>query len=254
MTRTLSNKDYILLSAYLDNELNTAQKAVVEGRLQSDADFKAALQELAYTKRLLASIPKVRARRNFTLSPEKVKKTAKAQRFQPVWGAVSAFSTLVLIALFAIRLLPSSAALQTEAPAMAPVADNAFSAEKMASGVTPTPMIILWNPPRAYGMGGGGGGGAEGSGLTTGGMGGGPVSTPTPELPAMMAPAPQATLDPSTMILGLPDAASRGNEFTPEQPAKTSWFAAISPTTWLMAGAGFIALLSALLAIFTRRR
>ena len=202
-------------------------------------------------------MPRVRAPRNFMLTPDRVKKTAKTPRFQPVWGMVSAFSTLILLVIFAsTRLLPMGAT-RNAAPAMAPAADSALSAEKMASSdITPTPMIILWNPPRAFGMGGGGGGdgGAEGSGLTASGIGGGPMPTPTIESPAPQVAAPQATLDPSKLILGIPDVAERGQTLPGNVEERSNWLATISTSTWLMIGSGLLALASALLAIFTRRR
>ena len=257
MIKTLTQKDYILISAYIDGELTATKKADVEKHLQSNDNFKIALRDLAYTKRIMAAMPRVRAPRNFMLTPDRVKKTAKTPRFQPVWGMVSAFSTLILLVIFAsTRLLPIGAT-RNAAPAMAPAADSALSAEKMASSdITPTPMIILWNPPRAFGMGGGGGGGgAEGSGLTTGGMGGGPpMPTPTMESPAPLAIAPQSTLDPSKLILGIPDPAERGQTLPGITEERSNWLATISTTTWLMIGSGLLALASALLAIFTRRR
>ena len=255
MNKTLTQKDYLLISAYLDGESSVAQKADVEKRLQTNLEFKHAIDELAYTKRVLAAMPRVRAPRNFTLTPDRVKKTAKIPRFQPVWGMVSAFSTLILLVIFAsTRLLPVASPMRAAAPAMATeAADNAFSAEKIASEITSTPMIILWNPPRAYGMGGGGGG-AEGSGITVGGMGGGPVSSAPVETPAPLAAVPQATLDPSNLILGLRDAAEQGQTLTVESEPPSNWLASISTPTWLMIGAGLLALVSALLAIFTRRR
>jgi hypothetical protein len=256
MNKNLTQKDYILISAYLDGELSVTQKADVEKRLQTNGNFKHAIEELAYTKRVLAALPRVRAPRNFTLSPERVKKTSKIQRFQPVWGRVSAFSTLIFLVIFASsRLAPVVSPMSAAAPAMATeAADTAFSAEKVANGVTPTPMIILWNPPRAYGMGGDGGGGAEGTGINVGGMGGGPVTSAPVESPAPLASVPQVTLDPSNLILGIPDADSQVQTLIHNTEPRSDWFTAIATSTWLMIGAGLLALVSALLAIFTRRR
>ncbi|HZU86297.1 MAG TPA: zf-HC2 domain-containing protein [Anaerolineaceae bacterium] len=255
MNKNLTHKDYILISAYLDGELSTAQKADVEKHLQINSNFKHAIEEMAYTKRVLAALPRVRAPRNFTLTPDRVKKTAKIQRFQPAWGMVSAFSTLILLVIFASsRLAPLASPMRAAAPVMATeAADNAFSAEKVANEVTPTPMIILWNPPRAYGMGGGGGG-AEGSGITAGGMGGGPVTSSPTESPAPLAAVPQATLDPSYLILGIPDTVSQEQTLIHDTEPRSNWLASITTSTWLMIGAGLLALVSALLAIFTRRR
>ena len=108
MNKNLTQKDYILISAYLDGELSTAQKAEVEKRLQINLELKHAMEDLAYTKRVLAAMPRVRAPRNFTLTPDKVKKTAKIPRFQPVWGMVSAFSTLILLVIFASSRLSAN--------------------------------------------------------------------------------------------------------------------------------------------------
>src|SRR5512133_2873447 len=101
MTETLSRKDYLLLSAYLDNELSQSDMQRVEVRLLADKQFKRTSLELAYTKRMLQALPKIRAPHNFMLNPERVNKTAKHQFFQPVWGLVSAVSTFLLLVLFA---------------------------------------------------------------------------------------------------------------------------------------------------------
>lgn len=261
MTTPLSNKDYLLISAYLDGELTPSQRADVEKHLDTDLQFREALVSLQYTKQLLKSLPKVRARRNFTLTPDKVKKTAKPQRFQPAWGMVSAFSTLMLIVIFAVsRFAPSLSAMSVVEPSMAAVEDNSVTAEKLAAGVTSTPMIILWNPQRAYGMGGGGGvGGGDGStGLKNQGIEAPMAAAPNPAvttgLSATENPTPESTLDPSTLILGLPDAASRGQVINTVTTDHFAWLHAISGTTWLMIASGAVALIAALLAIFTRRR
>jgi len=162
---------------------------------------------------------------------------------------------MILLVIFASsRLAPLASPMRAAAPVMATeAADNAFSAEKVTNEVTPTPMIILWNPPGAFGMGGGGGG-AEGSGITAGGMGGGPVTKAPVETPAPLAAVPQATLDPSNLILGLRDSAEQGQTLTANAEPRSNWLASITTSTWLMIGAGLLALVSALLAIFTRRR
>lgn len=268
MTTPLSNKDYMLISAYLDGELAPSQRADVEKHLDSDLQFREALVSLKYTKRLLSSQPPVRARRNFTLTADKVKKTAKSQRFQPAWGMVSAFSTLMLIVVFAVsRFAPSMSAMPAAAPPMAIAQDKTTAMEAQSAEGTPTPMIILWAPQRAYGMGGGGGvGGGEGTGggdgMTTGlkntgveaPMAAAPNPAVAPTLSATEGPAPASAFDPSTLILGIPDAASRGQVVNAETMDHFAWLRAISSTTWLMIASGALALIAALLAIFTRRR
>ena len=265
MTTPLSNKDYMLISAYLDGELSPSQRADVEKHLDSDLQFREALASLKYTKRLLNSLSPVRTRRNFTLTADKVKKTAKPQRFQPAWGMVSAFSTLMLIVVFAVsRFAPSMSAMPAAAPPMAAAEDKTTAMEVQSAEGTPTPMIILWAPQRAYGMGGGGGGGIGGGDGTTTGLKNTGVEAPmaaapnpaavAPTLSATEAPAPASTFDPSTLILGIPDAASRGQVVNAVPVDRFAWLRVISGTTWLMIASGVVALIAALLAVFTRRR
>ncbi len=278
MTENLSRKDYLLLSAYLDGQLTQSDLQRVEKRLLSDEQFKRTSQELAYTKRMLRSLPKIRAPHNFMLTPERVKKTAKRQFFQPAWGLVSAVSTFLLVVIFAgTSILPRLGASLAAAPEMAPVANDASLTQKAGVEVAATPMIILWDPPRAYGMGGGGAdpnsqigigggapdgpGGAGGSGL--------PSSTTIMESPEAPSPDPATSptgtpetltteplrqADPSTMILGIPDEKSRGTYLTDTSQYRVSFFEQFPPATLLMTGLGLVALVSAGLALLLRRR
>lgn len=254
MTRPLATKDYLLLSAYLDGELTAKKQVDVQARLQSDPAFKRAFEEFSYSKRLLASIPRVRAPRNFVLTPAKVKKVAKRQVFQPVWGSVSALATLFLLVVFASTHLVKYSVV---APAAAPAMENAMVVDSFAAEITPTPMIIYWNAQRNLGMGGGGG---DASGMTVKGGGDVPLlgapgvesgNSPLPETTATVA----QQMDPSTLVLGIPEASTRGqvisSEVTEPVVATTK---SLPRSTWLMIVSGGLALLSALLAIFTRRR
>lgn len=269
MTETLSRKDYLLLSAYLDGELSPSQMQAVQKRLLTEPYFKRNSEELAYTRQLLRSMPKIRAPHNFTLSSAQVKKTAKRQIFQPVWGLVSAVSTFILLVIFAgTSLLPRVGVSQSAAPEMAPVANDAAMTQKASGEPAETPMIILWNPQRAYGMGGGGGGdgigGAGGSGLP-----GATTIMESPEAPppdTLSVPAnPTSTpesfaaeslrqADPSTIILGIPEEATRGSYINSSEMPRVSLFQKYPPSTLLMTALGIVALVSAALAIFLRRR
>lgn len=255
MTRPLATKDYMLLSAYLDGELSTDRQADVQARLQADQAFKRAFEEFSYTKRLLAAMPRVRAPRNFSLTPARVKKAVKKQVLQPVWGSVSALATLVLLVVFASTHLVQYSVV---APAAAPALENAVSADRFAVAETPTPMIIYWNAQRNLGMGGGGG---DASTMTIKGGGGGetPVLAPNPEtspsLSAETAATPVAQMDPSTLILGIPDAATQGDVIPSETGEPSPAPVAPLPTSsWIMIGAGGVAFLSVILAVLTRRR
>ena len=183
MRETLNVKDWIQISAYLDEKLSTAEAARVNSRLASDPEFKQALNEIAYTRRMLWSLPKVRAPRNFTLSPEKVKAPVRQLWLQPAFSFVSIAAAAALVILFAGSYLlggPKTASpMVAQAPEMS--AELAPDTVNKAAGEPTNPPIINWNP--MYGMGGGGGsdpvtdgyygpgvggGGAEGPGFTTG--------------------------------------------------------------------------------------
>lgn len=271
MTTSLTLKDYLLISSYLDGQLSATEIAEVEKRLKVDADLKQTLRELKYTKRMLASMPVVKAPHNFLLTPDKVKKTSKRQWFQPAWGMVSAFSTLVLLVAFISTRMSFSLGAMSAAPEES-IADSYVAMESAVVESTPTPMIILWNPQRAYGMGGGGDG-------TTNTMSGEKLypeltitpqtpplagAVPSAEMPAIpqptatvpstrdLAPAAQATS--SSLILGLPDEEAQGKMITSESHDETTRAPILPFTTWLMISAGIAAFASLFIAILTRRR
>ena len=149
---------------------------------------------------MLHALPKIRAPRNFMLTPERVKKPAKRQFFQPAWGLVSAVSTFLLLVIFAgSSILSRLGAFRGAAPEMAPVANDTSVAQKTGAAPAESPMIILWNPQRAFGMGGGGGG-ADPNGETVIGGGDGRLglpgrprsgSAPMPLLNHSVQPVPQ---------------------------------------------------------------
>lgn len=272
MTTSLTLKDYLLISSYLDGQLSALEITEVEKRVNVDVEFKQTLRELKYTKHMLASLPVVKAPHNFLLNPEKVKKTSKRQWFQPAWGMVSALSTLVLLVVFISARMNFSMGAMSAAPEKA-VADNYVAMESAAVDSTPTPMIILWNPQRAYGMGGGGG---DGSTYTASDeklypeLTAMPVTPPSAavappaEMPAMpqstatarsalvLAPAEETT--PSSLILGIPDEDTRGKIVTRESQDETVSRSALPVSAWLMIGSAIAALASLLIAILTRRR
>lgn len=75
-----------LLMAYLDGELSPRERARFEAMLASDPALQQALNEARSLKAALAQLPRVRAPRNFTLTPEQ----AAAQRRQR-WAMPAAY-------------------------------------------------------------------------------------------------------------------------------------------------------------------
>jgi anti-sigma factor RsiW len=99
--RPLSPRDLELLSAYLDNQLGDRDVKRLEARLADNAGLQTTLDELKRTRLMLRSLPKVRAPRNFTLSPKMVGEVRRPPRtfwqLSSSWGMVSAMSVMLLM-------------------------------------------------------------------------------------------------------------------------------------------------------------
>ncbi|GEM_PF-2054440 len=66
----LSNRDYDLISGYLDDELTDSERSEVESRLPSDAEFAAELSAIRRTINLVKTLPELTAPRDFRLTRE----------------------------------------------------------------------------------------------------------------------------------------------------------------------------------------
>lgn len=174
MKERLTARDWKLISAYIDSRLSPTEITRVKARIQSDPQFKRSLDEIAYTRRLLQSLPEKRAPRNFTLSADKVKVPRKALWLQPVLSFVSIAAAVLLVVVFSSSYLFTGAKAAVPAT-MAPEAEM-FTADQ-AAGEPTSPAIINWNPNLGMGggsdaaarenyTGGGGIGGAGGPGWT----------------------------------------------------------------------------------------
>ena len=193
--RNLTSSDWLLLSAYLDNQLSEIEKRQVDERLQTDPDYRQTLDSLRRTSLMLSSLPVHRVPRNFTL---------KAQSLQPklipsfvsILRFSSAAAGLLLVAAFALDLTQKTPLMSVSKAAEDMQPAVAMEAAKMPAAEAPegeAPMIIFWGaPPQimgAYGKGGGGGG-AEGPGVGGGGaapgfygVGGGGGEVPKESIP-----------------------------------------------------------------------
>jgi len=72
MTKQLSTHDWEILSTYLDGELTSQEQTRLEHSLQQRIDLQQALDELRRTRIILRSAARVRAPRNFSLTPAMV--------------------------------------------------------------------------------------------------------------------------------------------------------------------------------------
>ncbi len=145
MAKKITVRDWEALSAYLDKELSPRDGSRLKMRIQNEPELRAALDELRRTRTVLRSQPRLRAPRNFTLSPQMA--GIRAGR-RPLPSAYPALRLAALLATFFFALV--------------------FIGDIMLNVVQPPQMIVQQDQQeqalqRAWpGIGGGGGGGNGG--------------------------------------------------------------------------------------------
>jgi hypothetical protein len=163
MKEQLNSRDLILLSAYLDGELDPREKARVEALLQSNPEAKETYESLQRTRAVLRSAPLRKVPRNFTLTAAAVQ-PRRPFILIPALRFSSVLATLIAVWMFVSQLLPGMATrpLMASEPAMESQAiTESETARIMAAPETAqeTPPVVYWGgppPPPAMGMGGAG--------------------------------------------------------------------------------------------------
>lgn len=153
-------QEWQILSAYIDDQLSSKEKAALEARLEKEDDLQKALEELRQTKTLLRMLPDKRVPHNFTLSPDMVAdRLPAASRLFPLFSLSSALATVLLVIsiIFQWGVGVSPPAMQS-----APATEMAAADEKAVEEEAP-PAIILWGEQNyalkpVEGKGGSGGG------------------------------------------------------------------------------------------------
>jgi hypothetical protein len=99
MKTNISNRDWELLSEYLDQQLSQGKQSKLEMRMQQEPELRAAFEDLRKTRSILRSAPRLRAPRNFTLKPHMVPER-KPRRVYPFFQFASAVATVMLLLVF----------------------------------------------------------------------------------------------------------------------------------------------------------
>jgi hypothetical protein len=97
METRISERDLETLSAYLDGQINARERAQLEARLRAENELRGAYEHLRTTRALLRSAPKIRAPRNFTLSPRMVGNRQTGKRQYPVLSLASALASVLFV-------------------------------------------------------------------------------------------------------------------------------------------------------------
>jgi hypothetical protein len=142
----ISPRDLEYLSLYLDKQLSPDEQRRLEKRLQENQPLRQLLDELRETRRVLRAVPKARAPRNFTLTPQMIGSRAHRPVY-PALGFVSALASILFILVFVGDLSgiftrqASSVALQqpSQYEAAAPAMENAQEERVQAADSTHTP-------------------------------------------------------------------------------------------------------------------
>ncbi len=102
----LSDNDLERLSAYLDGALTDSERAALEARLSADADLRRELARLRATVDLVRGLPTLAAPRDFTLTPQMVRRPPSILT-SAAFSALSAAAAFVLLAAAILLTLPS---------------------------------------------------------------------------------------------------------------------------------------------------
>ncbi|MBI9044121.1 MAG: hypothetical protein JEZ06_06525 [Anaerolineaceae bacterium] len=154
MKKRLSNRDWILISSYIDGQLSTRDTRKIEKRLQKDDSIKIAYQEILQTRRIIRSLPKRKAPRNFKLTPAMLAEHKPTLPIAfPIMSFASAVSAAMFILVFLFQNMPMTSKSMdfAEAPAMEAVQESNEDAAP----------IILWAPTAPGEVSGKGGGQEE---------------------------------------------------------------------------------------------
>lgn len=110
MVTKFSDRDWEALSAYLDGQLTSKDRARLDIRLEDDPDLRAAIEDLHRTRLMLRSLSEIRAPRNFALTPEMAgirSGTRQPPNAYPVLRLASALAAIFFIVVFVGDLVTS---------------------------------------------------------------------------------------------------------------------------------------------------
>lgn len=150
MKETLTNKDYEMISAFLDQELDESDMLAFADRMSSEADLHEEMQDLYKIKQLARQIPEVKPPRSYVLTQKMAQETRKPgllERLFPVFRTAAAFCSLALILTF---LLPgmlsaqknSSSYAAKSVPAIEMMAESAEEAMPSASYMADEEVVL----------------------------------------------------------------------------------------------------------------
>ncbi|MCD4752477.1 MAG: hypothetical protein K8R40_05360 [Anaerolineaceae bacterium] len=105
--RRLKNKDWHIISAYLDGQLTEKQETAFEERLTQETDLRDALRQIEWTKTVLRKAPRREVPHHFILTRQMAAEAKRHQtRVVRQYGLVSGIASLTFLILAGFQLLP----------------------------------------------------------------------------------------------------------------------------------------------------
>ncbi len=155
MNNQMSSRDYEQISAYLDNQLSSKDRAIFEERLKANPKLQKELNELSSTRLMLRKLPRQRAPRNYFVTAQAVQ-ARPTFKLAPIFGIVSAVASVLLaLMIFGSTLVPSAQPVALAPALSVPSETTAIQQEiarSAASQITPTqeaPAVMLGAPEQA---------------------------------------------------------------------------------------------------------
>lgn len=144
MNTELSPRDWQEISAYLDQMLSPQAKERMEQRLQREPALRSALNDLSSLRNLLRSQPRLRAPRNFTLTPERI--GVRQRQSYPILKLAAALASILFIVFVAGDLIS-----QRQAPLAQPLLMESAVQMEAAPAEAPAepPAMAKIAPPEA---------------------------------------------------------------------------------------------------------
>ncbi|HEY3096779.1 MAG TPA: zf-HC2 domain-containing protein [Acidimicrobiia bacterium] len=137
------------LSAYLDGELDPAERQAVESYLAASAEWRIELDEVAWARNALRSLPVHEAPPGFwdaALSPELTRARARRARRVPRIAGLGAAAAAVAAVVTAALVVPSPDRVTPKVPAVAD--SHAVRASVTDDPVSRLATLSLITPPR----------------------------------------------------------------------------------------------------------
>jgi len=151
MTNKISQKEWEVLSAYLDNQLSPKERARIEAALRDNQQLREGFEYLNLTRSLVRALPRYRPNRNFTVTPEMVG-MQRSSPASPGLRLVAVAATMMLLIVIMSDLILSrisSPIMPAQVSAPQEIMSEALPREEESTGSLSPAIEVLEEPTAA---------------------------------------------------------------------------------------------------------